>query len=150
MKVWYIWIIVSIVLFILETVTPTFVSFSLGLGCLVAGASSFFGIGLKGEIIVFAATSLTVFFGLRPLFFKFLYSKHEEVKTNVDALIGKVGTVSEAIIPDSNKGRVIVGGEDWKAVSEVEEPIEVGQKIIVTKFEGVKLFVRLKSKEKEV
>ncbi|MGC9027721.1 MAG: NfeD family protein [bacterium] len=149
MKLWYIWITVSIVLFILETVVPTFVSFSLGIGCLIAGLISFLSVGLKGEIIAFAVTSLTVFFGLKPLFSKFLYYKREEVKTNIDALIGKVGIVSETIIPDSNKGRVIVGGEDWKAVSEDEEIVEVGQKIIVTRVEGVKLFVKLKSKEKE-
>lgn len=149
MKIWYIWVIISILMFIAEIIVPTFVFFSLGIGCLASALASAFGVGLIWGIIVFVITALVVFFGLKPLFFKFLYPKHGEIKTNVDALIGKIGVVSETIVPDCNKGRVIVGGEDWKAVSIDDEPIDKGQKVIIMKIEGVKLFVKLKSKGKE-
>ena len=57
--------------------------------------------------------------------------------------------VSERIDPSKNKGRVIVWGEDWRALSIDETTIEVGQKITVVRVDGAKLLVKLLSKEKE-
>ncbi len=39
------------------------------------------------------------------------------METNVDALIGKTGIVTENGSCNEHRGRVKVGGDDWKAVS---------------------------------
>jgi membrane protein implicated in regulation of membrane protease activity len=76
------------------------------------------------------------------LVLRYLFPKKYDVKTNIDALIGKSGLVTEKIISHLQTGRVRIGGEDWKAVSLTGSDIEVGQKVTVEQVEGVKVLVR--------
>jgi len=140
---------ISIVLFIGEIFTPGFLLACFGIACLFSGLTSFFGMGIKTQIIVFSISTLAVFFGIRPFVLKYFYTSTGKIRTNVDALVGKTGFVSERIDPSTNKGRVIIGGEDWKALSIDETVIEIGEKIIVVKVDGVKLLVKKFSKGKE-
>jgi membrane protein implicated in regulation of membrane protease activity len=149
LELWHIWVIVAIALFIGEIFTPGFVLACFGVACLASGLVSFFKMGYKIQIITFSISTLVVFFGIRPLFLKYFYSSAEKIKTNIDVLVDKTGLVSEKIDPSTNKGRVIVGGEDWKALSIDESVIEVGEKIAVIKVEGTKLFVKTASPKKE-
>lgn len=149
LEAWHIWVIVAIVLFIAEIFTPGFLLACFGVACLAAGLVSFFGLRIEVQIITFSISTIVVFFGIRPFMLKYFYSSAAKIKTNVDALVGKTGIVSERIDPNTNKGRVIVGGEDWKGVSIDETVIEVGEKITVVKVDGTKLLVKHLSKEKE-
>jgi len=63
------------------------------------------------------------------------------VRTNVDALIGRIGTVSERIDPVTGKGRVLVEGEDWRGASIMDTPIDAGDRVMVVRVEGTTLFV---------
>jgi membrane-bound ClpP family serine protease len=47
------------------------------------------------------------------------------------------------------KGTVLAEGELWTAIAE-GSTIEAGEEVIITKTEGLKLWVTKKSKEKEV
>lgn len=149
MEVWHIWVIAAIVLLIAEIFTPGFLLACFGVGCLASGLVSFLGMGFEIQIATFCASALAVFFGIRPFLLKYFYSSADKIETNVDALIGKTGLVSERIDPRTNKGRVIIGGEDWRGVSIDETVIEVGEKITVVRVEGTKLFVKVVSKGKE-
>lgn len=93
--------------------------------------------------------NIGVFFGIRPLFLKHFDLSGRGVKTNVDALVGKTAIVSERIDPDTNKGRVIIEGENWRGQSADEAFIEVGEKVTVVRVEGTKLVVRPYSKREE-
>ncbi len=139
---WQVWVIMAVILFIVEIFTPGFILACFGISCLVTGLISFGGVGLKWQIVTFSITTLLIFFWLRPLVLKYLFSKKDDVKTNVDALIGKSGLVSEKISARSQTGRVRIGGEDWKAISLGGDDIEVGQKVTVEQIEGVKVLVR--------
>jgi len=149
LEVWHIWVIVAIVLFIAEIFTTGFLLACFGVACLATGLISFFELGVKVQIITFSILTLVVFFGIRPFVLKYFYSSTGKIKTNVDALVGKTGIVSERIDPSTNKGRVIIGGEDWKGLSIGGSVIEIGQKITVVKVAGTKLLVKPVSKEKE-
>ena len=147
MALWQIWVIIAIALFIAEIFTPGFLLACFGVGCLATGLASFIGIGPKVQIVVFSVAVLVVFFGIRPFFLRHMFSKKGMVATNVDALINKIGIVTEIINNDTARGRIRVGGEDWKAVSLDGKIVEVGHKVIIEKVEGSKLLVREKREE---
>jgi membrane protein implicated in regulation of membrane protease activity len=59
-------------------------------------------------------------------------------KTNIDAIIGRKGTVLKNIAPGAD-GRIKVGGENWRA--RAEEAFSEGDEVIVTSVSGVTLIV---------
>jgi membrane protein implicated in regulation of membrane protease activity len=137
------WMGLAIVLFIAEIVTPGgFVLACLGVSCLASGIISYLGFSVTIQILTFSIASLTLFFGIRPLFSKYFLQSASKIKTNIEALVGKTGMVSERIDPVTGKGRVIVGGEDWRGVSVTEEVIEVGEKVTVVRVDGAKLLIK--------
>ena len=141
MEPWHIWVIAAMFLFILEIFTSAFVVACFGMGCLASAAAAYFGTDIKWQIGIFSLATAVVLFGIRPVFLNYCYSRAGDVKTNVDALVGQVGIVSEKIDPTDNSGRIKVGGDDWKAISTDEGKIEKGQKVKVVKVEGTKVFV---------
>lgn len=143
MSTWHIWVIGAIVLCILEMLIPAFVLISLGLGCLVASLAAGLHLGAEIQIAAFIAGTLGAFFGLRPIFTKYCYKASPGIKTNVDALIGKTGRVTETINYELNSGRVLVGGDDWKAVARDGGVIDKNSKVEVVGVEGSKIYVRL-------
>lgn len=142
MHLWHIWIIAAIIFFIIEIFTPGFVLACLGIGCLVSGLAAIFNFNFQVQVLVFSITTLIVFFGIRPFILKYLFKTSATIETNVDALIGKIGRVSVKIDPASNTGRVIVEGDDWRAVSVDDNSIEAGTKVIILKVTGTKLLVK--------
>jgi len=143
MKDWQTWVVAGVLLLIFEIFTPGFVTACFGIGCLIAALASYLGFGYIVQIILFCAVSLGLFFTIRPFVKKHLYNTGENIKTNVDALIGLVGMVDETIDPANDSGRVKVGGDNWRAISIDNIVIEKGKKVVVKKVEGTKVFVSL-------
>jgi len=141
MEAWHTWLIIGVILFILEIFTPGFVVACFGIGCLAGGLMDYLNLGFGYQIIAFSVVSLILFFTLRPFVVKHLYKTGENLKTNVDALIDQIGIVEEKIDPVENTGRVIVRGDNWKAISLNDEIIEKGERVQVKKIDGVKLYV---------
>lgn len=139
---WQLWIVVAIILFIAEAFVPGFVLMCLGIGCLFAVVPAALDWGLKMQILLFSIGTLVGFFGARPVFTRYFYGKSKHVRTNVDALTGETGQVVEAIDEHGASGRVLVRGDNWRAVSDSGEPIPAGRKVRVTRVEGNKLFVQ--------
>lgn len=139
----HIWCVIGIILIISEILTPGgFVLACLGISCLVAGFSYYLNFGFIGQIINFCISSLILFFSIRPLFRKYFLRSGKIIKTNIDALIGKMGIVSEKIDPISGEGRIIIGGEDWKGISINDTVIEKDDRVIVVEVSGTKLIVK--------
>jgi membrane-bound ClpP family serine protease len=83
-------------------------------------------------IIVLALAAVAVYLTLRTY--------KQQTTTGSEELIGKTAEVREKLNPE---GTVFYMGELWNAVSE-SGPISEGQAVIITKVEGLKLFVRKK------
>lgn len=141
MEVWHIWVIVTLLFFILEIFTAGFAVACFSIGA--AGAAIVAGCGgsFLWQLIVFAVLSLVALVVVRPIVMKTFYKK-DTTATNADALIGREGRVSEAIDPETGKGRVAIDGDDWKAVSEDGTPIEKGIKVAVISRDGVIVTVK--------
>jgi membrane protein implicated in regulation of membrane protease activity len=142
-EAWHLWAIAALSLSILEVFTAVsgFLLVCFALGCLVSAAVAFLGLGLEVQFLLFSVTSIAAIFGLRPLFqSRFARGRHA-VKTNVDALVGKIGVVSERIEQHPQGGRALVEGEDWWAVSQDDAIVEAGQRVKVIQVDGSKLVV---------
>lgn len=114
-EIWHLWVIAGILLFIVEVFTTGFLAACLAVGCLAAASAAFIDTGLNGQILAFSAGSLITFFTVRPFMLRVAHQKKDNVRTNVEALIGKKGRVTESINPITGEGRVQVYGDNWKA-----------------------------------
>jgi membrane protein implicated in regulation of membrane protease activity len=123
------------------TAVSGFLLLCFALGCLVSAGGAFLGLGLAGQFLLFSVTSIATIYGLRPVFRSGFARGHHDVKTNVDALVGKIGVVSERIAQHPLGGRALVEGEDWWAVSQDDHPVEPGQRVKVIQVDGSKLVV---------
>src|SRR5207247_10832554 len=110
-------------------------------GCIAPGCLSAVVPGFLAPTLSFAAGTLLSLAAVRPFLLKHIHSESHGVRTNVDALIGRIGTVSERIDPVTGKGRVLVEGEDWRGASIMDTPIDAGDRVMVVRVEGTTLFV---------
>ena len=79
--------------------------------------------------------------GLRPrLMHYFQLGPGRELRTGVDALLGKTGTVTEQIGP-GRPGRVKVEGEDWRGAATDASVLEPGTQVTVIQVDGTTLVV---------
>ena len=68
-----------------------------------------------------------------------------KLSAGVENMIGREAVVQTALNP---KGTVLAEGELWTAIAE-DSTIEPGEEVIITRIEGLKLWVTRKPKEKE-
>ncbi len=136
------WIIVGIVLLIAEVFIPGFAVAALGIAGIVTGIVALYGVGVNGQLIVFAVTSLLVFISIRPLVLRYMDRHGNHVRTNAEALVGRMAIVSERIDPEAHTGRVDVLGDNWRAIAVDHEVSEPGQSVEVVRVEGTKLYVK--------
>ncbi|MCL2064264.1 MAG: NfeD family protein [Candidatus Cloacimonetes bacterium] len=146
MDVWAIWLAIGIFFMIIEIITPGFYFFSFGVGAIVTGLTARIFPGLPTQLIIFSL-STTISFLLMKRFASFLLKPNATISSNVDALIGKIGTVTKSIQTDK-KGYVKVESEEWSAISANSgESIEEGEQVKVLRLEGNKVIVEKHSKE---
>lgn len=147
MSDWQVWIVAAALLLVAEMFAPGFWLASVAIGCLAAGIAGLFPIGLLGQILVFAGSSLGSLLGLRPVLVRrFLHPPGTGVRTNVEALVGKSGVVVKRFDPVTRLGRVVVEGEDWRgtlleAGSGGGAALEPGTRIVVVQVDGSTLVV---------
>lgn len=89
------------------------------------------------QVLLFTVLTVVLFLYTRPLVMK--YFKVNEIKTNVDSIIGQEGFVIERI-ETNGRGRVKLRLNDWAAIA--HEIIEVDEKIKVLDVEGATLIVK--------
>jgi len=83
-------------------------------------------------IFIVAFLAVAIIWGIRAHRFQIGAGKEE--------LIGKTAEVREALEP---KGVVFVEGERWSAISETGR-VEPGEEVIITKVDGLRLYVTRK------
>ena len=132
-----IWLAVMVLF--MEANTVAVVSAWFAAGALAALIAALCGAQLWLQIAVFLAVSVVLLASLRPLVRK--YFKPKLVRTNVDALSGTQGYVTQDIENVSAQGQVKLGGMEWSARSTSGEPIAAGTLVCVDRIEGVKAFV---------
>ena len=140
MEIWHYWAIAALLLVVGEIFTSTFALICLAIGAAAAAIAAAVGCIIEMQLVWFIVGTIASFLIVRPLLRRL--SKVDEVPTNADALIGRKATVSEEINPQAGTGRVAIDGDDWKAESENDEPIEKGAKVVVVSRESIILTVK--------
>jgi membrane protein implicated in regulation of membrane protease activity len=139
---WHLWIIGGLLLIILEMVTHTFVLISFGTAALAAALAAYSGAGLSWQLGIFALTASFMLILIRPVVLRALYQKSDPTPTNTHALIGQLATVVDPIPNAHQPGRVKLGGEEWRALSEDNLPIPENTVVTITKIDSATLTVR--------
>lgn len=140
--IWEFWAIAAIVMVIVEIFTVGFFAASIAIGCLFASIGASVNVSAEWQLFLFSAGTTAAYVFLRPMYLKYLERSGSQVKTNADALVGKVGKVTQAINNDLEHGRVAIDGDDWRAVSDSGSAIPVGAKVEVVKIESIVLTVK--------
>lgn len=138
MELWMIWIGLGLICLIVEIFTPGFLFMSFGIAAIIAGLFSLIISPVYWQVIIFIISVFFLFLNLRKLS-KRLYSTTDK-PTNVSALIGKTGYVTQKI-SENSRGYVKIGGEEWPALQENQSEIAEKAKIVVKKVDGNKLIV---------
>ena len=140
MDAWHLWVIVALLLVVAEMFNGDFWLVCLGIGALLAAVVSLAVPGVVPGILAFAAGSMVGLVAVRPLLLRYFH-RGPRLRTNMDALVGRVGTVTEAIEPGTGRGRVLVEGEDWRGMTLDERALPAGTKVSVVQVDGTQLVV---------
>ncbi len=137
---WHWWAGLGLVLLIAEIFVPGFFLLCLGIGCAGGSLAAALGAGAPLQLISFSAVSLAAFLTIRPVLMKRLWTG-SNVRTNVDALIGRRARVTQDFEPALRLGRVAVDGDDWRAECSTDRPLRVGDLVSIVRVESNTLVV---------
>ncbi|MFA6800521.1 MAG: NfeD family protein [Acholeplasmataceae bacterium] len=132
----WVWLGIFLGALLLEFATSDMVSIWFSLGALPSYLLAVFNVAPWIQITLFFVVVAILLAFTRPVVLR--YFKTNEIKTNVDSIIGQHALVTEKITPDV-VGAVKVKSLIWSAVS--EQTIEVNSHVRILDVEGVKLIV---------
>lgn len=137
-----VWVAVMIIAVVIELMTTDLSSIWAGLGGLVAMIVSLFCHIWWVQLVVFIVITLLGLLLVKPYVKR--YVGRNEVKTNSEALVGKIGVVTADIV-DGGIGAVHIDGKEWSAIAkDTDATLLKDSKVEVVAIEGVKLIVKEK------
>jgi membrane protein implicated in regulation of membrane protease activity len=143
---WVLWCILGAILIVAEIFTSGFVLFWFGIGALAAAFAGLIGIdSLVIQFLIFAGVSSALTAASRTIFINYFSRERtgDSLRSGVDALPGKIGTVVSSSKGALNEGAVKVYGSTWTAYpAPGEAPLEAGERVSVDRIEGASIYVR--------
>ena len=143
---WIFWAILGATLVIAEIFTTGFVLLWFGIGALAAGLAAFAGVNsIPAQFLIFAIVSIALTAASRTIFVNYFSRERTggDLKSGVEALPGKIGTVVSSSRGALHEGAVKVYGSTWTAFPvDGEEPLEAGDRVIVERVQGASIYVR--------
>mgnify|MGYP001055530588 CR=1 FL=1 len=134
----FFWLGLFVVLLIIEICTINLVSIWFAIGAFVSFFVSMFTENIFIQGAVFLVVSLLTLLVTKPFIKKM---KFQNVRTNLDRVVGMEGVVTEEI-SKFEIGEVKVDGKRWSAKS--DSSISVGDVVEIERIDGVKLIVKKK------
>ena len=138
---WIIWIALILIFGIIELTTLEFTFLMLSLGSVGGLISSLVGVPLGLQFIIAAVLSVLLLFALRPPLLRRLKQGGDPALSNVDALIGLRGVVTNDFSGNANHVK-LANGETWTARRGTDltpgpgRPLVEGERVVVTAIEG--------------
>ena len=136
------WLVLGFILLIAEVLAPGVVAVFFGIGALVVGGLTFFGVveSLPIQLLLFALISLVALFGLRKHFKHYLQgdvSNKAQEGPDVSDLIGsRVKVLTDF---HQGSGTIQLNGAKWDAES--DEPLKAGDAAWIVSHRGILLTV---------
>jgi len=116
---WVLWCILGAILIVAEIFTSGFVLLWFGIGALAAAFAGFIGIdSLLIQFMIFATVSVALTAASRTIFINYFSRERtgESLRSGVDALPGKIGTVVSSSRGALHEGAVKVFGSTWRVL----------------------------------
>ena len=147
---WILWLVLAVGLIVAEIFTLGFVLLWFGIGALAAALVGFTGLGFGWQFMTFAVVSITLTVMSRTILAKYFgHGDHDRMKSGVDSLPGKVGTVTTASQGALNEGAVKVFGSTWTAFPmDGDETLVEGEKVEVVEIKGSSIYVKRVTNER--
>src|SRR5205085_728127 len=144
--IWIFWTVFGAILIVAEVFTTGFVLLWFGIGALAAALANLAGVhSIPAQFLIFAIVSIALTAASRTIFVNY-FSREKtggDLKTGVESLPGKIGTVVSSSRGALNEGAVKVFGSTWTAYPDSGEDIlEAGDRVEVTRVQGASIYVR--------
>ena len=143
---WILWFVLGAILIVAEVFTSGFVLLWFGIGALAAGFAAIVGIdSIALQFVIFALVSVGLTAASRTFFINYFSREKtgDSLRTGVDSLPGKIGTVVSSSRGAMQEGAVKVFGSTWTAYPAAgESPLEAGERVQVESVEGSSIYVR--------
>lgn len=143
---WLLWFGLAVIFAVIELTTVGFFIIWFGVGALAAMLAALATSNILIQFLVFIIVSVILLFMTRKLASK--VTEGAGMATNIDAVIGRIGMVTEDIPALDNPGIVKLSGEMWSAISSDSKPIKKGTQVQVLQVKGVRLVVQKLNSEK--
>src|SRR6266567_1418937 len=143
---WILWTVLGAILIVAEVFTAGFVLLWFGIGALAAAVAGILGVNNLGiQFLIFALVSIGLTAASRTIFVNYFSREKtgDSLRTGVDSLPGKIGTVVSSSKGSLQEGAVKVFGSTWTAYpAPGEEPLEAGERVCVESVQGASIYVR--------
>lgn len=139
LPLWQWWLVLALLLFALEVLTPGFILACFGVGALVTIPVAILEGSWCVQIVAFCAGSSLSLWLLQPLMCRWFAS--HKIRTGMEALLDREVLVSEAITDSETGGRVAVDGDSWRAICPSGKQLEVGRPVRIIGYQSVILLV---------
>ena len=136
-----VWVVLAAVLGVAEIVTLTASLGLLAVAALAAAGAAALGLGPFAQFAIFAAVSIALLAGVRPLVKRQLRPRYgPQHRFGVAAIVGRQARVVQEVT--GHAGRVRIGGEEWSARAYDETlVIPAGTTVDVIEIEGATALV---------
>lgn len=151
--IWIFWTILGALLIVAEIFTTGFVLLWFGIGALAAALAALAGVSsIPVQFLIFAIVSIALTAASRTIFVNYFSRERTggDLKSGMEALPGKVGTVVSSSRGALHEGAVKVYGSTWTAFPvDGEEPLEAGDRVVVERVQGASIYVRRVERERD-
>ena len=143
-----IWLVLGVVLIVAEVFTLGFVLLWFGIGAIAAAMVGIAGGGLELQFLTFAVVSVALTVMSRTILAAYLPHPGQRLKTGIEALPGKIGTVTLPSSGAMHEAAVKVYGSTWTAYPiDGESQLTEGEKVEVVEIRGSSIYVRKGTRE---
>jgi membrane protein implicated in regulation of membrane protease activity len=132
---WVVWLALILIFAIIEVTTLEFTFLMLALGSLGGLIAGLVGAPWWLQVIIAGVLSILLLFAVRPALLRALKRGGDPARSNVDALMGITGVVTNDFSGNASHVK-LANGETWTARRDDHEPLLEGQRIVVTAIEG--------------
>jgi membrane protein implicated in regulation of membrane protease activity len=133
---WIFWIVLILVFAIIEISTLEFTFLMLAIGSLGGLVSGLFGLPWWAQFIVAFVLALLLLLAVRPPLLRALRRGGDPARSNVEALLGMSGVVTNDFDGKTNHVKLL-NGDTWTArLADPSRPLIEGERIVVTAIEG--------------
>ena len=141
MEAWVIWIIVGAIFVIAEIFSASFFAGPIGFGCIVTAILASQGASASVQFAGFSITTVVMLLAIRPVVMKMMHGESDEQVSGIETYVGRQGRITETVDSQAGTGRIKIGGESWRAVSDKNIIIEEESLATVVRIEGSKAVV---------